>query len=584
MYDSEKPLILQSDQSVLLEVDHPAFEEARDHLARFAELESSPEHVHTYRITHLSLWNAAASNMGADEILEGLERFSKFEIPENVRFEIRDVIGRYGRLKLVAPDPGGDLRLEAATPQLLTEVRSLKTVAPFLGSPVGSTSVRVPREARGLLKQALLKADFPVEDLAGHVHGEPLSVDLRSATKAGGALALRPYQERAVDAFWASGGLGGGAGVVVLPCGAGKTLVGIAVMARAGARTLILCTSTVAVRQWIREILDKTTLTEDEIGEYSGDRKEIRPVTVATYHILIAKKKGAFPHFALFGAEDWGLIIYDEVHLLPAPVFRMAAEIQGRRRLGLTATLVREDGLEGDVFSLIGPKKYDQPWKDLERQGWIASAFCTEVRIPLPVSTREAYALGDAREQMALASTNPAKLPVVEEIVRRHLGDGDRILVMGRLLGQLEELATRLGAPLLTGQTPQSRRQELYRGFQSGEVRVLVVSNVANFAVDLPDASVAVEVSGTFGSRQEEAQRLGRILRPKQDGRPAHFYALVSQDTIEHQFAVRRQRFLTEQGYRYTILRDEEITGVQGGGKVVSLEERRRRMAGEAPS
>ncbi len=572
MYDSDKPLIVQSDHSVLLEADHPQFEAARDFLARFAELEASPEHVHTYRITHLSLWNAAESGLRADEVIAGLDRFGKYELPQNVQAEIWSAMARYGRLEL--RPAGDDIVLWADDPLLLREVRGHPKVSPLL-ELLGPQGVKVAKGQRGHLKQALLRIGWPVRDLAGHAKGAPLALQLRAQTLSGRELGLRRYQQQAVDAFWAGGQASGGSGVVVLPCGAGKTLVGLGVMAKVQAVTLILCTSTLAVRQWIDEILDKTSLGADEVGEYTGVKKEVRPVTVATYHILGRKE-----HRSLLDAQDWGLIVYDEVHLLPAPVFRMTAEIQARRRLGLTATLLREDGREGDVFSLIGPKKYDAPWKELEGQGWIAQAFCTEVRLELPPGARQRYAEAEEREQFRLAAENPAKIAAVQEIARQHLEAGDRVLVIGRFLSQLDALAQALEAPLVTGETVLSDRERLLGAFRSGQQPLLVVSNVANFSLDLPEASVAIEVSGTFGSRQEEAQRLGRILRPKQDGRPAHFYTLVSSDTREQQFAILRQRFLTEQGYRYRIVRYGEEAVSDAGGAVIALEEARRRLRG----
>ncbi len=571
MYDSEKPLVIQSDHSVLLEADHPQFEAARDFLARFAELEASPEHVHTYRITHLSLWNAAESGLKAEEVVAGLERFGRYELPQNVRSEIWSAMARYGRLEL---RPSGDgIVLWADDPLLLREVRGHPKVSPLL-ELLGPDGVKVAEGQRGHLKQALLRIGWPVRDLAGHAQGQPLELSLRERTVGGKELGLRRYQQQAVDAFWAGGQASGGSGVVVLPCGAGKTLVGLGVMAKVQAATLILCTSTLAVHQWIDELLDKTSLGAEEVGEYTGVHKEVRPVTVATYHILGRKE-----HRSLLDAQDWGLIVYDEVHLLPAPVFRMTAEIQARRRLGLTATLLREDGREGDVFSLIGPKKYDAPWKELEGQGWIAKASCTEVRLEMSPGARQRYAEAEEHEQFRLAAENPAKIPAVQEIVQEHLGNGDRVLVIGRFLTQLDALAQALSAPLVTGQTLLADRERLLRDFRSGKEPVLVVSNVANFSLDLPEASVAIEVSWTFGSRQEEAQRLGRILRPKEDGRPAHFYALVSSDTREQQFSIQRQRFLTEQGYRYRIVRYGDDAS-RDEGIVIPLADARRRLRG----
>ncbi len=578
MYDPAKPLVVQSDHSLLLEADHPEFESARDLLSRFAELVASPEHVHTYRITRLSLWNASESGVGADEILAGLARLSKFPVPENVQFEIRDAMQRYGRLTLVR-DAQGRLALFAADPLVLREVRGHERVKALLGEMAGDKSCRVPDENRGLLKQQLLRVGYPVRDLAGHAKGAPLAIELLGETRSGKELTLRPYQQRAVDAFWAQGRAEGGSGVVVLPCGAGKTLVGIATMQKAQASTLILCTSTLAVRQWIAEILDKTSLTAEEVGEYTGDRKEVRPVTVSTYHIISRQDRA---HLSLFSAQDWGLIVYDEVHLLPAPVFRVTAGIQARRRLGLTATLLREDGHEGDVFSLIGPKKFDAPWKELEAQGWIAAARCTEVRIPMSAATRERYAAADEREQFRIAAENPDKTPAVQELVQEHVQAGDRILVIGRYLSQLRQLSEALSAPLVTGETPQRQREKLFGEIRRGERQLLVVSNVANFSIDLPEVGVAIEVSGTFGSRQEEAQRLGRLLRPKADGREASFYALVTSGSAEQQFAALRQRFLTEQGYRYRIAAfSPKDPGFLDVAPVVDLAAERKRRAAQ---
>jgi DNA excision repair protein ERCC-3 len=550
---SDKPLIVQGDHTLLLEVDHPRHAEARDAIMPFSELVKSPEHVHTYRITPLSLWNAAAAGHDGVSVLGALEAFSRYPLPENVRVSILDHMARYGRLQLRSDGEGG-LWLTADDPDLLTEVVRHRLVAPYVEERRG-TRARVQATARGLLKQALIKAGHPVQDLAGYLRGSPLEVRLRERTRdAGLPFALRDYQTAAVDAFWAGGDSAGGSGVVCLPCGAGKTLVGLGAMARAGAHTLILCSSVSAARQWVEEILQRTHLTPREVGEYSGERKEIRPVTVATYQILTSRRdreRDDFPHMRLMAAADWGLVIYDEVHLLPAPLFRMTADIQARRRLGLTATLVREDGREDDVFALIGPKRYDVPWRELEAKGWIAAAECCEIRVDLEPERRRAYALAEAREQARLAAVNPVKDLVAVELAAMHREEG--VLIIGQYLEQLERLAGRLGAPLVTGRTPQRERDRLFAAFRRGEVHTLVVSRVANFAIDLPEASVAVEVSGLFGSRQEEAQRLGRILRPKADGRPARFYALVSRDTREQEFAQRRQLFLVEQGYRYTI-------------------------------
>jgi DNA excision repair protein ERCC-3 len=558
-YYPSNPLIAQSDKTVLLEVNNPLYEEARDALARFAELEKSPEHIHTYRITPLSLWNAAAAGLDAASIVGGLERFGKYELPGNVRADIVDAVARYGRVKLV--QEGQHLVLVSDDRALLIEIERHKRIAPCLIGRHLSGGLLVDPAQRGRIKQALLQFGYPAEDLAGYVSGAPLEIALRGTTLDGRSFTLRDYQHEAVDVFHAGGTSRGGSGVIVLPCGAGKTAVGLGVLARLQCHTLILTPSIVAARQWIHEILDKTSVPAEAIGEYSGERKEVRPITVTTYQVLTYRPSRStdFPHFALFNDHDWGLIVYDEVHLLPAPVFRITAEIQARRRLGLTATLIREDGRQTDVFSLIGPKKQDVPWKDLERQGWIATAMCHEVRVRLPEDQRMVYALADETEKYRVAAVNPAKLAVLERLVAEHADD--QVLIIGQYLDQLHRVAERLGAPLLTGKTPTREREQLYEAFRRGEVRLLVVSKVANFSIDLPDASVAIQISGTFGSRQEEAQRLGRILRPKRAGLLAHFYSLVTRETRDQEFAANRQMFLTEQGYRYEIVYAEELGG-----------------------
>lgn len=551
MYNPSNPLIVQSDKTVFLETANPSFEDARDELGRFAELDKSPEHLHTYRITPLSLWNAASSGMGAVEIVNVLNRFSKYEVPTNVVEDIREQVSRYGRVKLVRD--GADLVLESEDELLMVELTRHKTVMPLLGLQEGPRRVRVAAGNRGHLKQALIKIGFPVEDLAGYTPGKPLDIRLRTQCLSGREFRMRRYQEDAIGVFWAGGDKRGGSGVLVLPCGAGKTVIGIGAMEKVGMHTLILTTNVTALRQWKHELLDKTELDETQVGEYSGETKEIRPVTIATYQILTYRrnKKSPFAHFGLFNEHDWGLIVYDEVHLLPAPVFRAVAEIQSRRRLGLTATLVREDGKEDDVFSLIGPKKIDVPWKELERQGWIAQAACVEYRLPMDNDLRLEYALAETRRKYTVASTNPAKIEVIEHLLEKH--SGDRVLIIGQFIDQLKLIAKILDAPLITGSVRNQLREELYEKFRTGEVRVLVVSKVANFAVDLPEANVAIQVSGTFGSRQEEAQRLGRVLRPKSGENLAWFYTLVTRDTIDQEFAMNRQLFLTEQGYRYEI-------------------------------
>jgi DNA excision repair protein ERCC-3 len=541
---SDGPLIVQSDRTVLLEVAHPQAEDARHDLAVFAELERAPEYIHTYRITRLGLWNARAAGHEAADMLATLERYSKFAVPQTVAVDIAETVARYGRLVIDrATGPEGDeLVLRSSDPAVLAEVSGSRRIAPLLLARRSDGSFTVDAWARGHLKQELVKLGWPAEDLAGYTPGTPYAIALDES-----GWQLRDYQAKAVDHFVA-----GGSGVVVLPCGAGKTLVGAAAMATVKTTTLILVTNTVSARQWRDELLRRTSLTADEIGEYSGQVKQIRPVTIATYQILTAKRKGQYAHLGVLDALDWGLIVYDEVHLLPAPVFKLTADLQARRRLGLTATLVREDGREGDVFSLIGPKRFDAPWKEIEAQGFIAPAACFEVRIDLPASDRLAYAAADDDERYRLAATAPAKLEVVRDLVAKHAGE--RILVIGQYLDQIEELADALHAPSLTGATPVDERERLYQDFRDGTTQVLVVSKVANFSVDLPEATVAIQVSGSYGSRQEEAQRLGRLLRPKESGLTASFYTLVARDTVDQDFAQNRQRFLAEQGYSYTIL------------------------------
>ncbi len=543
---SDGPLIVQSDRTVLLEVAHPLAEDARHDLAVFAELERAPEHVHTYRITRLGLWNARAAGHDAEDMLGTLERYAKFPVPQTVAVDMRETVARYGRLVVDRTDDGA-LRLHSSDIAVLTEVAGAKRIAPLLTERIDDVSFLVAPWARGALKQELVKLGWPAEDLAGYTPGTPHEIELDQTE-----WHLRDYQQKAVDNFF-----DGGSGVVVLPCGAGKTLVGAGAMATAKTTTLILVTNTVSARQWRDELLRRTSLTAEEIGEYSGQVKEVRPVTIATYQILTAKRKGEYAHLALLDALDWGLVVYDEVHLLPAPVFKLTAELQARRRLGLTATLVREDGREGDVFSLIGPKRFDAPWKEIEAQGFISPAACYEVRIDLPQSERLTYAASADDERYRLAATAPAKLGVVRQLVERHAGE--RILVIGQYLDQIDELAEALHAPKLTGATPVDERERLYQEFREGTTPVLVVSKVANFSVDLPEATVAIQVSGSFGSRQEEAQRLGRLLRPKESGLSANFYTLVARDTVDQDFAQNRQRFLAEQGYSYTILDSQSL-------------------------
>ena len=540
------PLIVQSDKTLLLEVDHPAADACRKAIAPFAELERAPEHVHTYRLTPLGLWNARAAGHDAEQVVDTLLTYSRYSVPHSLLVDVAETMDRYGRLRL-DKHPTHGLVLHASDIPVLEEVLRSKRVAPLVGARIDTETVAVHPSERGHLKQVLLKLGWPAEDLAGYVDGEAHPIELDESS-----WHLRPYQSEAVDGFWH-----GGSGVVVLPCGAGKTLVGAGAMARARATTLILVTNTVSARQWREELLRRTSLTEDEIGEDSGSRKQVRPVTIATYQVLTLKRKGVYPHLELLDARDWGLILYDEVHLLPAPIFRMTADLQARRRLGLTATLVREDGREGDVFSLIGPKRYDAPWKDIESQGYIAPADCVEVRVTLPEDERLAYATAEPDVRYRLAASSEVKTRVVRRLVEQH--KGEPTLVIGQYIDQLDDLGESLGAPVIKGETTVTERQRLFSAFRTGEIGLLVVSKVANFSIDLPEASVAIQVSGSFGSRQEEAQRLGRVLRPKGDGRSARFYTIVARDTVDADFAAHRQRFLAEQGYAYRIIDADDV-------------------------
>lgn len=555
--DPSRPLIVQSDRTVLLEVDSPVHGEVRDAIAPFAELEKSPEHIHTYRVTPLSVWNAAAIGMRSAEILATLGRWARYPVPRNVAHEIEQWADRYGKVRLESRD--GVMELVTDDALVLAEACASRMLQPYLrGVPEGGR-VAVDPAFRGHVKQAMVRLGYPVEDLAGYVTGGAMEIDLRDRTAEGRPMSLRGYQAAAVDAFWQQGTVRGGSGVIVLPCGAGKTIVALGAMARCRTKTLILTTHTISVRQWRDEIVSKTTLPAEDVAEYTGESKDVRPVTIATYQILTWRKSRTeiFPHFDIFRRNDWGLIVYDEVHLLPAPVFRITAEIQATRRLGLTATLVREDGQEEDVFTLIGPKRFDVPWKVLESQGWIATAHCLEVRVGLPDRLRNDYAFADNRTKFRIASENERKVGVVEKLVRRHAQD--QVLVIGQYLDQLEILAKVLRAPIITGKTPNKERERLYEDFRERRIKLLLVSKVANFAVDLPDANVLVQVSGTYGSRQEEAQRLGRILRPKENGETAHFYSLVTRDSRDQDFSSNRQLFLTEQGYSYRILDEHEL-------------------------
>ena len=543
---TDGPLIVQSDKTLLLDIDHAMSTECRRAIAPFAELERSPEHIHTYRLTNLGLWNARAAGHDAEMVIDTLIKYSRYAVPHSILVDVAETMSRYGRLRLEA-DPIHGLILVTTDTAVLEEVIRAKKIAPLLGVRIDNETIAVHPSQRGQIKQSLLRLGWPAEDFAGYVDGQAHEIALKQID-----WKIRPYQELAAEGFWH-----GGSGVVVLPCGAGKTIVGAAAMAHAKATTLILVTNTVAARQWREELLKRTTLNEDEIGEYSGAKKEIRPVTIATYQVMTKKKDGVYAHLDLFDTHDWGLIIYDEVHLLPAPIFRFTADIQSRRRLGLTATLVREDGMEGEVFSLIGPKRFDVPWKEIESQGYIAPAQCVEIRVNLSETERLSYATAEPEERYRFCATTRTKRNVVESLVAHHAGE--QILVIGQYIDQLDELSEVLGVPLIKGETPVKEREVLFNKFRTGEVSCLVVSKVANFSIDLPDATIAIQVSGAFGSRQEEAQRLGRILRPKSDGRSATFYSVVSRDTIDQDFAQNRQRFLAEQGYAYKIIDADDV-------------------------
>lgn len=600
-------MIVQGDRTVLLEVDNPQYAEARDALARFAELEKSPEYVHTYRVSSLSLWNAAAAGLSAKAILGDLERFSKYPLPDNIRVDITESISRYGRVRIEVVD--GRMLVLSEDRTLVEELSRHKLFAPLILARLDASTFEINPSHRGQVKRALIQIGYPAEDLAGYVDGQPLEIKLRPLTAQGLPFDLRAYQTDAADVYWAGGSAAGGSGVIVLPCGAGKTMVGLAAMARTQCATLILCPNTVAVRQWIRELLDKTTLTEDQVGEYTGLRKQIRPVTVTTYQVLTWKPRKSkslstqpaqiegeetpetpeprnkkaisaeeYPHMQLFTSLDWGLIIYDEAHLLPAPVFRVTAEIQARRRLGLTATLVREDGHETDVFALVGPKKYDVPWKDLEKQGWIATAECHEIRVSLDDEDRMEYAVAPQGEKYRFASANRKKLGVLSMLASKHREDS--VLIIGQYLDQLDAIAKRIEAPLITGDTPVRQREILYQQFREGKINRLILSRVGNFSIDLPDANVLIQMSGMFGSRQEEAQRLGRVLRPKANGLLAHFYSIVTRDTLDQEYAAKRQLFLTEQGYHYDILYEEEVAAFQPAVLATNASAVRRTVAG----
>lgn len=587
----ENPLIVQSDKTLLLDVHAPLAEECRNDLIPFAELEKSPEHLHTYRLTPLSLWNASSAGFGPEDAVAVLEKYARYDVPQSVVMWIKEIASRFGKIRLI-PGPINlvpvkenseelieekYLYLVAQTLPIYKELGSLRDVKKIIWTcnyvePVNPNNTEdctknkielsedekrfcfcLRLTDRGTIKQLLLSAGWPVKDEVILTDGEPLDVSLRETTLSGKSLEIREYQKKSAAALIGDKGPGTGFGTIVLPCGAGKTVVGMTIMDLLKTSTLIITTNISAVHQWIGELLDKTNLTADQIAEYSGESKEIKQVTVATYQVLTWRptKEGPYPHFSIFHQRPWGLIIYDEVHMLPAPVFRVVAELQAVRRVGLTATLVREDGCEGYVFSLVGPKRYDVPWKELERDNWIASAECIEVRIDLPAFKEIEYAVASVREKHKLASQNEDKNEIVKDIVE--LYPQDKILVIGQYLEQLDKIAKLLNCPIITGKTPNSERDKIYEDFKKGVIRVLVVSKVANFAIDLPDASLAIQVSGTFGSRQEEAQRLGRILRPKE--RKARFFTLITRNTVEEEFGSNRQKFLAEQGYEYKIIR-----------------------------
>ncbi|MDR1278652.1 MAG: DEAD/DEAH box helicase [Treponema sp.] len=563
--NSANPLIVQSDRTLLLDVHSPRAEDARIAIMPFAELEKSPEHIHTYRISPLSLWNAASAGFGPGDIAGALNEYTRYPVPSGIIEGFADTMARYGKIRISgAAESSGELSLTAQEEAILEEIGAAKSLEKYLRRNAAGFSLRLVD--RGTVKRELIRLGWPVQDEAPLVAGEPLDFALRTISARGRPFAPRDYQVEAARSVLGSGGPGTGYGVVVLPCGSGKTIVGMLLMSLMKTNTLVLTTNVAAVHQWIEELLDKTELSREQIAEYTGDSKSVAPVTIATYQIITWRpsRDADFPHFRLFRERPWGLIIYDEVHLLPAPIFRVTAELQAVRRLGLTATLVREDGAEDAVFSLVGPKRYDVPWKDLEGKGWIAEALCTEIRLDLPERLKIPYAVAAPREKYRIASENPRKEEIVRQLVENH--QEDQILVIGQYLSQLGVLAGLLKAPLITGRTPNAERERIYGAFKRGEVRVIVVSRVANFAIDLPDASMAVQVSGSFGSRQEEAQRLGRILRPK--GKNVWFFTLVSRYTVEEEFAVNRQKFLAEQGYKYSIQHwatPEPPTGQPGG-------------------
>lgn len=587
------PLIVQSDRSILMDVHAPLADECRNELIPFAELERSPEHLHTYRLTPLSLWNSTSAGFTYQDAINVLRKYSRFDVPQSVEVWIEETAGRFGKLRMIpAPDeiveiekkaghfaddvvvinPGTQseekadekkkkkntgkeefLLLVAETKAIYKQIDANVQLRKFLTPCQVENAFILLLTDRGTIKQKLIELGWPVKDEVPLVDGEPLEINLRQTTLCGNPLNIRNYQIEAAKSIVGDKGPGTGFGTIVLPCGAGKTIVGMTILSMLKTSTLIITTNITSVHQWIDELVDKTDIPRDMIAEYTGESKTIKPITVATYQILTWRpdKVGPYPHFSIFRERPWGLIIYDEVHLLPAPVFRVVAELQAVRRVGLTATLVREDNCQSYVFSLVGPKRYDVPWKELEHTGWIAKAECVEVRLDLSEERELEYAVATAREKHRLASENPVKVKIVSELVEKF--PEDKILVIGQYLNQLQEIAELLKVPIITGKTPNSVRDQIYGDFKSGKVRVLVVSKVANFAVDLPDASMAIQISGTFGSRQEEAQRLGRILRPKE--RTSRFFTLITRNTVEEDFGSNRQKFLAEQGYTYRIIK-----------------------------
>lgn len=571
------PLIVQGDRSILMDVHAPLAEECRNALIPFAELERSPEHLHTYRLTPLSLWNATSAGFTFSDAIEVLRKYSRYDLPQSVEVWIEETASRFGKIRIIEVPKNFSidytelnslynssdvkikeeyLLLKIETNLIYKQINSIaslkKYLTPYDSEEIDNAFLFLLTD-RGTIKQKLLEFGWPVKDEVQLIDGEPLEINLRQETLSGKSMSVRDYQIEAAKSIVGNKGPGTGFGTIVLPCGAGKTIVGLQILTMLKTSTLIVTTNITSVHQWIEELVDKTDISRDMIAEYTGESKTIKPITVATYQILTWRpnKEGPYPHFGLFRERPWGLIIYDEVHMLPAPVFRVVAELQAVRRVGLTATLVREDECQGYVFSLVGPKRYDVPWKELETTGWIAKAECIEVRLDLSEDKELEYAVALSREKHRIASENPLKIQIVQELVNKY--KDDKILIIGQYLNQLNEIAKLLNVPIITGKTPNSVRDQIYSDFKSGKTKVLVVSKVANFAVDLPDASMAIQISGTFGSRQEEAQRLGRILRPKE--RTSRFFTLITRSTVEEDFGSNRQKFLAEQGYSYRIIK-----------------------------